>query len=287
MNILILFLPAICWGIMPLIVGKIKGGNVYNQIIGTVTGALVLGLGTLAVAHPPMSWETFWVAFMAGACWVIGQAGQFISYAKIGVSETMPISTGAQLIGVSLIGVLIFGEWASTSAKIWGFLGIACLIIGVLATSKTDEGTSEGSKSNQTATLTILLLTSLGYIASSTIPKSIQANGYSIIVGQTVGMFVAGLIYVLVTKQGSALKEAISYKFALPGMAWAFGALFYNLSMKANGVNMAFVISQLSVVISTLGGMLFLHERKSKQGMIYTAIGLVLIVLGAVLTTIF
>ena len=49
-----------------------------------------------------------------------------------GENETMPISTGLQLIGVPLVGVLIFGEWASTQAKLFGFLGILALIIGVL-----------------------------------------------------------------------------------------------------------------------------------------------------------
>ncbi len=83
---------------------------------------------------------------VAGASWVVGQCGQYYSYAKVGVSETMPISTGLQLIGVPLVGVLIFGEWASTQAKLFGFLGILALIIGVAFTSLTDKGTAEGGK---------------------------------------------------------------------------------------------------------------------------------------------
>ena len=54
-----------------------------------------------------------------------------------------------------------------------------------------------------------------------------------------------------------------------------------------NGVNLAFVMSQLCVVISTLGGILFLHEKKTQKGLIYTVIGLILIVAGAVLTSVF
>ena len=44
-------------------------------------------------------------------------------------------------------------------------------------------------------------------------------------------------------------------------------------------------VSQLSVVLSTLGGMVFLHERKSKRELVLTLSGLVLIVIGAVVTT--
>ena len=50
---------------------------------------------------------------------------------------------------------------------------------------------------------------------------------------------------------------------------------------------MAFVISQLCVVISTLGGLNFLHEKKTRNGLIFTIVGLVLIIGGAMLTTLF
>ncbi|WP_216592168.1 GRP family sugar transporter, partial [Lactobacillus acidophilus] len=35
------------------------------------------------------------------------------------------------------------------------------------------------------------------------------------------------------------------------------------------------------------GGIIFLHEKKTKKGYIYTVIGLVLIVAGAILTSVF
>ncbi len=50
---------------------------------------------------------------------------------------------------------------------------------------------------------------------------------------------------------------------------------------------MAFVISQLCVVISTLGGLIFLHEKKTRKGLIFTIAGLILIIGGAMLTTLF
>lgn len=47
--------------------------------------------------------------------------GQFISYTRIGVSGTILLSTGFQLVGNSLIGGLIFGEWPTAQAKVIGF----------------------------------------------------------------------------------------------------------------------------------------------------------------------
>lgn len=272
---------------MPLFVAGVKKSTTYNQITGTVLGAFVFGAVMMLIKRPAMDWTTFLVAVIAGAAWTIGQVGQYISYANIGVSETMPLSTGMQLIGVPIVGVLLFGEWGTPQAKIFGFIGIIALIIGVYLTSKDDEGTEEGNKKNQTTTLIILVLTSLGYIASSSIPKAITADGNAIFFGETVGMLIAAFIYLAASKQLKALKQKESYMVIPAGLIFAIGNLSYILSVKENGVNLGFVMSQLSVVISTLSGIIFLHERKSKRGYIYTGAGLVLIIAGAVLTTLF
>lgn len=44
--------------------------------------------------------------------WTLGQFTQYIAFEKMGVSRTMPISTGMQLVGTSLTGIIFFGEWA-------------------------------------------------------------------------------------------------------------------------------------------------------------------------------
>lgn len=287
MKYIFLFLPAIAWGFMPLFVAGVKKSTTYNQITGTVIGAFVFGAIAMLITRPAIEWTAFLVAIIAGAAWTIGQVGQYISYANIGVSETMPLSTGLQLIGVPIVGVLLFGEWGSTQAKLFGFLGIVALIIGVFFTSKDDEGTDEGGKKNQTTTMIILVLTTLGYIASSSIPKAVKADGIEIFFGETIGMLIAAFLYLAFSKQLVALKQKESYLVVPAGIIFAIGNTSYILSVKDNGVNLGFVMSQLSVVISTISGIVFLHERKSKKGYIYTGIGLVLIIAGAVLTSLF
>ena len=287
MNYLFLFIPAIGWGLMPLFVAGVKKSNIYHQIVGSVLGAFLFGVVVTLIKRPAFNMTSFLLAMVAGAAWVVGQCGQYYSYSKIGVSETMPLSTGLQLIGVPLVGVLIFGEWASTQAKLFGFLGILALVVGVAFTSLTDKGTAEGNKQNQTSTMIILALTLLGYITSSSIPKALKGDGVMIFLGQTIGMMIATFIYLVATKQLKVLKEKESYQVIPAGVIFAIAALSYIISVQMNGVNLAFVMSQLCVVISTLGGIVFLHEQKTKKGYIYTAIGLVLIVAGAVLTSVF
>lgn len=287
MNYLFLFIPAIGWGLMPLFVAGVKKSNIYHQIVGSVLGAFLFGVVVTLIKRPAFNMTSFLLAMVAGAAWVVGQCGQYYSYSKIGVSETMPLSTGLQLIGVPLVGVLIFGEWASTQAKLFGFLGILALVVGVAFTSLTDKGTAEGNKQNQTSTMIILALTLSGYITSSSIPKALKGDGVMIFLGQTIGMMIATFIYLVATKQLKVLKEKESYQVIPAGVIFAIAALSYIISVQMNGVNLAFVMSQLCVVISTLGGIVFLHEQKTKKGYIYTAIGLVLIAAGAVLTSVF
>ena len=287
MRYLFLFLPAIGWGLMPMFVAGVKKSNIYHQIVGSVLGAFIFGAVVTLIKRPAFNTTTLLLAMMAGAAWVIGQCGQYYSYSKVGVSETMPISTGLQLIGVPLVGVLIFGEWASTQAKLFGFIGILALIIGVACTSLTDKGTAEGNKKNQTTTMIVLVLTTLGYIISSSIPKALKGDGVMIFLGETIGMMIATLIYLIGSKQIKVLKEKQSYQVIPAGIIYAIAALSYIISVQMNGVNLAFVMSQLCVVISTLGGIVFLHEQKTKKGYIYTVIGLALIVAGAVLTSVF
>ena len=93
MKYVYLFLPAIGWGLMPLVIASVKNSTVYNQIVGTVAASFIFGAIVMAIMHPAMSWSLFLLSALGGACWVIGQVGQYISYEKIGVSETMPIST--------------------------------------------------------------------------------------------------------------------------------------------------------------------------------------------------
>ena len=285
MSIIYMLIPALAWGVLPLAVARIKGKPI-NQILGTTVGTLIVGLITLPFIKLNIDAKTFWMAALAGAFWVIGQLGQYTGYAKVGVSETMPISTGLQLIGTSLVGVVIFGEWGSTSAKIWGFIGIALLIIGAILTSVSDAGTSEGNKSNQTGTIIMLVCTTLGFIVYNAIPRALSASGIAIFFPESVGMVLAVLVYLVFTRQLDELKAKSSWQSLIAGFIFSIAALGYIMSVRDNGVNTAFVVSQLSVVISTLGGMLVLGEKKSKKGYIFTISGLILIFVGAILTTI-
>ncbi|AVK60920.1 sugar transporter [Lactobacillus sp. CBA3605] len=282
MKLILTLVPAIAWGALPLAVSRIKS-NPRNQIFGTAVGALLVGLLTVLVIRPAVTTTDFMLGMVAGAFWVLGQVGQYNAYQAIGVARTMPLSTGLQLIGTTLIGVIIFGEWHSAAAKLLGFIGILLLVLGIVLTS-VHQPTQTTGRSHQA--LVTLVFTTIGYWVYSAIPKVASTSGIALFLPEAVGMVLAVLIYLLVTHDFRVIKEPASWQTMIAGVFFSIGAIAYIYSVSLNGVNIAFVVSQLSVVISTLGGLLFLHEARHGRALVLTLLGLGLIVVGAVLTTV-
>ncbi|GEP24840.1 MAG: GRP family sugar transporter [Lentilactobacillus diolivorans] len=286
MNALLMLLPALGWGIMPPVVAKI-GGKPANQIFGTAVGTLIASIGVFIAIRPQITWQSFVLAALAGAFWIVGQTGQYTGYKNVGVSQTMPVSTGLQLVGTSLIGVFIFGEWASSTEKIFGAIGVLLLIIGIWLTSVSDEVNAQVDNKVRVRTMIMLILTSAGYWVYNSIPKGLSTSGLAIFLPESVGMVIAVCLYLIFSHQLKTFKEPISWINIIGGLIFSFAAITYILSVGANGVNSAFVVSQVSVVLSTLLGIIWLREHKSRRELTYTMLGLVLIVAGAVVTTIF
>ncbi len=277
MSILIGLIPALAWGVMPLFVRKI-GGKPTNQILGTTAGTLLAAIAVQVYLHPHIPERAFFLALLSGALWVVGQVGQYTAFNSLGVSRTMPLSTGLQLIGTTLIGVLVYHEWRGTRAVIFGYYALALVIVGIYLT--TIQGKGSGGGIDKSALL-MLFLTNFGYLAYSSIPEVVGAKGTEIFLPQAIGMLLAALVYILATRHTAALREKTSWKNMLPGLLFAVASLTYIISAERNGIATGFVLSQLSVVISTLGGILVLKEKKTRFELFATIIGLILIVAGA------
>ncbi len=185
MNILLGLLPALAWGVMPLVVSRI-GGKPANQILGTTLGTLVVAAASLIFHHSTVSTGVFLLSALSGALWVVGQIGQYTAFTRIGVSQTMPLSTGLQLVGTTLIGVFVFHEWKGSTAEIVGFSALALVVAGIYLTTRKDkadgtEGANGGGhKAVDGKTLLLLFLTNFGYLAYSSIPEVAGAAGMAI-----------------------------------------------------------------------------------------------------------
>src|SRR5699024_10769019 len=109
MDLLIALLPALFWGSVVLI-NVLVGGSPYNQIRGATFGALIIGIILLLTGNTKFD-DPFViiVGLIYGAFWAWGQGYQLKSVSLIGVSITMQISTGLQLVGISLFSAIFLG----------------------------------------------------------------------------------------------------------------------------------------------------------------------------------
>ncbi|XIF19888.1 MAG: ribose uptake protein RbsU [Acetilactobacillus jinshanensis] len=138
MGITLAIASAIIWGFTPVWT-YICGGKPIQQLLGTTYGALVVGIVLYLIKRPAISTAGFWWCVLAGAGWSLGQFTQYTALKRLSTSTTVPIVAGSQLIIVDLAGVLFFGSWSSTAAKIIGFIAILIVIIGVMLSTQTGQ----------------------------------------------------------------------------------------------------------------------------------------------------
>ncbi|MGE7662932.1 GRP family sugar transporter [Peribacillus sp. NPDC097264] len=269
-------IPALTWGSLVLVSEKL-GGNSYNQTLGITIGSLLFAI-VMSVINPPEWTSLIWiVGIISGIGWAFGQLFQFNSVKEMGVSKTVPISTGLQILGNTFFAVIVFKEWNTTSTIILGVIAIIFLIAGVLLTSyEGSRGKNEGSMKKG---ILYLIVSTLGFVTYVIVVRWFDIDGWSAILPQAIGMFIAAFLL--------SIKHKPFNKYAgrniLTGIMWATGNIGLLLANPKVGVAIAFSFSQMGIVISTLGGIFLLGEKKSKKQMTYVIIGCILVIAGGVM----
>ncbi|KAF1677639.1 RhaT/GlcU family sugar-proton symporter [Bacillus mexicanus] len=277
MDIFLAILPAIFWGSIVLFNVKLGGGP-YSQTLGTTIGALIFSAVIYLVIHPVLTPVIFIVGIVSGLFWAVGQSNQLKTIEYIGVSKTMPISTGMQLVSTALFGVIVFHEWSTVTTVILGILALIFIVIGIVLTSLESKKSKEQSGQFKKGIVTLIIST-IGYLVYVVVARLFNVDGWVALFPQAIGMFIGGLI--LTYKHKPFNKYAI--RNIIPGLIWAAGNMFLFISQPKVGVATSFSLSQMGIVVSTLGGIFLLGEKKTKRQLISISIGIVLIILGGVL----
>ncbi|PGU53162.1 RhaT/GlcU family sugar-proton symporter [Bacillus cereus] len=279
MDILLAILPALFWGSIVLFNVKLGGGP-YSQILGTTLGALVFSIGVYIFIKPVLTPVMIIVGIISGLFWALGQANQLKSIDLIGVSKTMPISTGMQLVSTTLFGVIVFHEWSTTTSVVLGVLALLCIIIGIVLTSlQSKEEKNDEQKGNFKKGIVMLLISTLGYLVYVVIIRLFGIDGWSALLPQAIGMVLGGIL--LTFKHQPFNKYAI--RNIIPGLIWAAGNMFLFISQPRVGVATSFSLSQMGIVISTLGGIFILGEKKTKRQFIAIVIGIIFIIAAGIM----
>lgn len=287
MNILIALIPALAWGSIGLISGKL-GGNAYQQTVGMTMGALLFSVGMFLVVRPVIDVKIIIVGLLSGIFWAMGQGNQFRAMKNMGISKAVPISTGMQLVFNTLAGAIVFHEWQTTKQISIGSIAMVLLVAGAALTSLRDKHSmyhKDNDGSEFAKGINALILSTVGYLGYTLVVKwGNFSDPVSIILPQALGMVVGGLILAQGKVDGQPKQPFTKFtlKNILTGVVWGIGNAAMFIAMNRVGLAISYSLSQTGIIISTLGSILLLGEKKSHRELIFTIIGCLLVIVGGV-----
>lgn len=276
LQILLALVPSVLWGLYSLIIPKI-GGNTGQQTLGVTTGALLFAGICFPFYRHHYTLFGVTVSVLSGFIWAFACLYQVKSFKQMGVSRTMPITTGMQLIGTGLVGVLFLHELGTAAAL---ELGIAALVVFVVGIALTSYRERKESYDHVSAGMVTVTLSSFAYVAYIVIIEIFAVNSFDVILPQAAGMVAGALLMTMNDEDRFSAKTA---QLIIPGVLWAAGNLIMFYSNGVLGVALSFPLSQLGIIISSVGGMVVLHEEKSRTERIALLIGLLCVFCGVVL----
>lgn len=277
-DFLIACIPILSWGFVPVIATLI-GGKVIEQSFGIAIGSFIFACITYAIKHPALNLHIIGIGIVSGLFWTIGSVGQFMGLKYLGVSKSMPISNGTQIIGTSILGVFL-GDWSTLNSKIFGFSALALIIVGIIFTSyKEVIENDDAKKINWSKGISVNLLSSLGFTLYVGILKYYNIDSWSSLlpqsVGQLLGINIIAFLYFKVNPY-----SLNSLKNSVVGVVWAIGNLAILISQMKLGLSVAYPVGQASIIVSVIAGVYFNEERKTKKEWISSIIGMTVIVVG-------
>ncbi|WP_293694104.1 GRP family sugar transporter [Streptococcus sp. UBA3373] len=279
-GILYALVPMFAWGSIGFVSNKI-GGKPNQQTLGMTLGALLFAFVVWLFVRPEMSVSLWVFGIIGGMLWSMGQNGQFRAMQYMGVSVGNPLSSGAQLVFGSLIGAIVFGEWSKPIQYTLGIIALILLVIGFYFTSKRDSDNAETNEMTDFGKgFRALTYSTVGYLSYTILFNNIMKfDALAVIFPMSVGMVLGAMIFMKFRIQF----EPVVLKNTLVGLMWGVGNIFMLLAAAKAGLAIAFSFSQLGVVISIVGGILFLGETKTRKEMRWLTIGIACFIVGAVL----
>ncbi|GAB6989731.1 GRP family sugar transporter [Paenibacillus pini] len=279
MYLLLALLPAVTWGSIVFFNTKL-GGDAYSQVLGTGIGALIFSIILFAFSTPTLNPLIWVVGIISGIFWAVGQSYQLRAVQYIGVSRAVPLSTGMQLVATTLIGVIVFHEWTTLFTIILGSAAILCIILGAVFTViKDKDAPKQDNKTSTGRGVSILILSTFGYLIYVSLLRWYDINGWAAVLPQGIGITVGTL---MLTFRHKPFNKYMARNI-ITGIWWGIGNLGLLLSLPHIGQATSFSLSQTGIIISTLGGIFFLGEKKSKRQMVFVIIGCCLIIAGGVM----
>lgn len=284
MNILIGLIPALLFGTMPLLMGRF-GGTPRQVNVGVTMGAGLISLALLPFLVTTWTLVSTAIGIAMGFAWAAGQFFQIRAFKFHGVSRTLPLSTGIQLAINALAGVILFGEWATTISATLGIVALVAVVLGVVGTSwREKSGTAISAADARGGLISTIFAGTLFGIYPSVL-RYAEISAVDAVGPMGIGLVIGALALAVAIprKPGEKLLVPTTLKQGIPGGSWAVGNVVMLYSTSLNGVATGFALSQLGVIIATLGGVYILGEKRTSKEMMTLFVGVALVVLGGIL----
>ncbi|MGH1840367.1 GRP family sugar transporter [Enterococcus gallinarum] len=281
MSIVFALIPMFAWGSIGLVSGKL-GGDANQQTLGMTIGAFLFSLIVFFVTMPTIDGWIVVIGLLSGLCWSVGQNGQFHGMKYLGVSVGLPLSTGMQLILNTIAGALFFGEWTQSRDYLLGITALILLVTGAYLTARQDGEQmpeTENKMLDFPRGFRSLISSTIGYGAYTIIITWAGIDPLAIILPQSIGMLIGASFFAL---RKIKVNRAV-WKNTLSGLLWGIGNVCMLITVQQIGLAVGFSLSQMGIIISTLGGIFLLGEKKTKKEFKYVVFGCLLVIFGGIL----
>ncbi|MBR8698751.1 glucose transporter GlcU [Enterococcus gallinarum] len=281
MSIVFALIPMFAWGSIGLVSGKL-GGDANQQTLGMTIGAFLFSLIVFFVTMPTIDGWIVVIGLLSGLCWSVGQNGQFHGMKYLGVSVGLPLSTGMQLILNTIAGALFFGEWTQSRDYLLGITALILLVTGAYLTARQDGEQmpeTENKMLDFPRGFRSLISSTIGYGAYTIIITWAGIDPLAIILPQSIGMLIGASFFAL---RKTKVNRAV-WKNTLSGLLWGIGNVCMLITVQQIGLAVGFSLSQMGIIISTLGGIFLLGGEKTKKEFKYVVFGCLLVIFGGIL----
>lgn len=272
MNYLIYCLPALGWGLMPVI-SKKAGGRPVEQLLGTTIAAL--GISIIISLNAGVEYTTmgFITSLLSGTFWAGGQYLQFKALTIGDVSKVMPVSNGTQLVFTSLASGLILQEWQSTQQSLITILLMFVILMAIylIAVNKKNKVESKALSIQTILTICASSLCLMGYVITTSL---FNVEGLQIFLPQALAMFLSSCVITRFAHEKQNFSNIFRNIFT--GIFWAIANISLFYTAVHLGVGLSYTISQLCIFVSIIGGIVLLKERKTRVEIMNMTIGAML-----------
>lgn len=222
----------------------------------------------------------------SGALWGVGMICGFVAIGNIGVTRGLGLWVPVIIITSAAWGLFFFGEWWTLSTTRLVFSGVAITLIlaaAFLIILSKDENTPIHNLKVGVAAAIALGLAHGSYFTP------LHASDYSIFatfLPLSIGMTIVTFAYAQFV--GGRINHGTfrNLRMLFAGIILGGGNYMALLTLDHLGVTLGYPLTQLGIVVNTLWGIFYFREVQSRKALVYLAVGILLVVMGAVLMSV-